>query len=283
MRVRQAWFPLMIIVCAAVFETYAGAQVQPCVAGGVSGMIGIGGARPNLPFSGVVKTSFEHKLADGNAIHAITRTRYARDSAGRTMEESAIGCVRGADGQMHERLMVNLNDPVARTNMSWQVGADDQPKVVRVFHQAALRTANASQVKRPELTPAQVEQQQKMMKAAQAQQAQTRKETVTEDLGVKDFHGVSAKGSRTTRTIPAGEEGNDQALVVITETWMSKELGGVVMAVRDDPRSGRTVTEYEDITRGEPDPSLFAVPAGYTVQEQPQTGIIGGVVMGFSN
>jgi hypothetical protein len=138
-------------------------------------------------------------------------------------------------------------------------------------------------VKRPELTPAQVEQQQKMMKAAQAQQALTRKETVTEDLGVKDFHGVSAKGLRTTRTIPAGEEGNDQPLVVITETWMSKELGGVVMAVRDDPRSGRTVTEYEDITRGEPDPSLFAVPAGYTVQEQPQTGMIGGVVMGFSN
>jgi hypothetical protein len=283
MRARQAWFPLVVMVCAAVFGSAAGAQIQPCVSAGVmmgGGMVGMGAARPNIPFSGVVKSSFEQKLADGNAIHRVTLTHQARDSAGRTMTEMAEGCVLGADGQKHERLSVSVNDPVARTSLNWQVGADDQPKVVHVFHQPELKAANSSQsAKRPEPTAAELEQQQKMMKAAQAQALLTRKETRTEDLGVKDFNGVSAQGSRTTRTIPAGEEGNDQPLVVVNETWRSKELGVVVMSIRDDPRTGRNVTEFEELTRGEPDPGLFAPPAGYTVQEQPQNGILSGMVM----
>jgi hypothetical protein len=287
MRARQAWFAVAGIAWAIAFGSAAGAQMQPCATGGMMGsvMIGIGGGRANIPFSGVVKSSFEQKLADGNAIHRVTRTRQARDSAGRTLTEMAEGCVLGADGQMHQRLSVTVDDPVARTNMNWQVGSDDQPKVVRVFHQPELRRANSSPpVKRPELTAAQLEQQQKMMKAAQAQQALTRKETVTEDLGVKDFHGVSAQGTRTTRTIPPGEEGNDQPLVVISETWRSKELGLTVMVIRDDPRTGRTVTEYDELTRGEPDPGLFAPPSGYTMQEQPQNGMISGLGMiGVSN
>jgi hypothetical protein len=221
-----------------------------------------------------MKSSFEQKLADGNAVHRVTRTRQARDSAGRTMTEMAQGCARGEDGQMHERLNISVNDPVARTNMNWQVGADDQPKVVHVFHQPDPRPVPS---KRPELSPAELERQQKMIKAAQAAQLQQRQENKTEDLGVKDFNGVSAQGTRMTRTIPAGEEGNDQPLVVINETWRSREMRLMVMAIRDDPRTGRTVTEYEELTRGEPDPGLFTPPAGYTVQDQPQNGMMGGI------
>jgi hypothetical protein len=264
-----------------VFGTYADAQFEPCVVGGTImgvGTIGPGLTRPNIPYSGVVKSTFEQKLVDGNAIHRTMTTHQARDSAGRTMTEMVSGCALGDDGHTRERLSVNVNDPVARTNMNWQVGADDLPKIVHVFHQPDLRSANGTPVKRRELTPAQLEQQQKMVKAAQAREAELRKETRTEDLGVRDFHGVSASGTRTTRTIPAGQEGNDQPLIVINETWRSKDLGMVMMTIREDPRTGRSVTEFEEFTRGEPDSSLFAPPAGYTVQDQPLGGgIIGGL------
>jgi hypothetical protein len=262
------------IAFAMVFGTCANSQVQPCGLVAMTGMIGAIG-RPNVPFSGVVKSSFEQKLGDGNAIHRVTLTRQARDSAGRTMTEMVLGCARDEDGQMHQRLNVNVNDPVAHTDSSWQVGVDDQPKVVHVFQQPV----NSSQAKRPVPTPEQLEQRQKMMKAAQTQQLQTRREMRTEDLGGKDFHGVSASGTRSTRTIPAGEEGNDQPLVVVNETWRSKELGVTVMLIRDDPRTGRYVTEFEELTRGEPDPSLFTPPTGYTVQER-QIGTVSGFVMG---
>ena len=108
---------------------------------------------------------------------------------------------------------------------------------------------------------------------------QQRTLTRTENLGIKDFNGIPAEGTRTTRTIPAGEEGNDQPLVVINETWRSKELGLTLMTIGEDPRRGRTTIEYEELNRGEPDPALFAPPAGYTVQEQRVNGMGGLGVM----
>jgi hypothetical protein len=244
--------------------------------GGV--MLSAGSGLKNAPFSAIVKSSFEQKLADGNAIHTVTRSHQAQDSAGRTMTEMAQGCVRGEDGQMHERLNVSVNDPVARTNMNWQVGDDMQPKMVHVYHQPEMPTRPVTPPPQP--SAEQLAQQQKMMQAARAQQALQQKENQTEDLGTRNFNGVLAHGTRTTRTIPAGEEGNDQPLVVINENWRAREMGLTVMAISDDPRRGRTVTEYEELTLGEPDPAVFAPPAGYTVQDRPETGILGGAVMG---
>jgi hypothetical protein len=37
------------------------------------------------------------------------------------------------------------------------------------------------------------------------------------------------------------------------------------MAVKDDPRIGRSTFEIEELTVGEPDASLFAPPAGYKI------------------
>ena len=55
---------------------------------------------------------------------------------------------------------------------------------------------------------------------------------------------------------------------VITETWDSPELKLRVMSKRSDPRSGENTTQILDINRAEPDPSLFTIPAGYTVVDE---------------
>ncbi len=54
-------------------------------------------------------------------------------------------------------------------------------------------------------------------------------------------------------------------------------MGLVVMQVDDDRRGGRTTTEYEELNRVEPDPALFAPPAGYTVRDQYPGGTPGVV------
>jgi len=235
-------------------------------------MMVVGAGNKNVvAFTGTLKTSFEQKLVDGNAIHTVKRSHQARDSAGRTMNEMPGGCMLGSDGQMHEIRNISVYDPVARTNSTWQIGNDNQPKVARVFHQP-------QPMKQPDPDPAELERRQKQMQAAQAQMQQQRKETRTESLGIKDFNGIAAEGTRITRTIPAGKEGNDQPLLVINETWRSKELGLTLMTISDDPRRGRTTTEYEELNRGEPDPALFSPPANYTVMEQPQGGL-GGIAL----
>ncbi len=251
------------ISVAMAFGVSADAQDNPCVSGSVShvGMMApIGGSlRTNFPFSGIVKTSFEQKLADGNVIRSVALARFARDSSGRTMTETHVGCMAGSDGQMHEIMTVNVYYPVAETRIDWQVGNDTLPKVAHVNQQPQI------QVRQPDPDPAELERRQKAMQAAQVRMQQQRSLIRTENLGIKDFNGFPAEGTRTTRTIPAGKEGNDQPLKVIHETWQSKELGLTLMSISDDPRRGRTTSEYEELNRAEPDHALFAPPAGYTM------------------
>jgi len=71
-----------------------------------------------------------------------------------------------------------------------------------------------------------------------------------------------------TRTIPSGAEGNSQPIVIVHESWYSEDLKMPVMVKTSDPRFGTTQTQLTNITRAEPDASLFQAPAGYTVSKE---------------
>lgn len=88
-------------------------------------------------------------------------------------------------------------------------------------------------------------------------------------LGTKDFDGVRAEGKSLSYSIPAGEIGNRNAIVVTTESWFSPELQATVYSRHSDPRSGETVYRMSAIKRSEPAASLFTVPEGYVVKENP--------------
>lgn len=90
---------------------------------------------------------------------------------------------------------------------------------------------------------------------------------LVEHLGMQTIEGVSAEGTRTTVTIPAGQIGNDQPIIIVTERWYSPELQVTVMNKRTDPRTGTTTYKLTNINRSEPSPTLFQVPDGYTVTE----------------
>ena len=89
----------------------------------------------------------------------------------------------------------------------------------------------------------------------------------TESLGTQTIEGVTAEGTRTTLTIPAGEIGNTLPLEIVDETWYSPELQITVMTRHRDPRSGETTYRLTNLSRSEPDRSLFEVPADYTVRD----------------
>ena len=91
---------------------------------------------------------------------------------------------------------------------------------------------------------------------------------VREELAPQNIEGVMANGTRTTTTIPAGEIGNAQEIKIVSEQWFSDELQVLVMTKHSDPRSGETIYRLANILRAEPDPSLFMVPADYTIQER---------------
>ena len=87
-----------------------------------------------------------------------------------------------------------------------------------------------------------------------------------EELGQQVIEGVTAKGTRTTTVIPAGAIGNELPISVTSEEWFSPDLKVLVTTKHADPRSGETTYRLTGITCGEPDPSLFELPAGVTIR-----------------
>jgi hypothetical protein len=93
--------------------------------------------------------------------------------------------------------------------------------------------------------------------------------TISQDsVGTQLINGVQAEGHRTIETIPAEAEGNDRPITVVSETWFSPELKLTVLNKRSDPRSGDTIVQMLNLSRAEPDPSLFTVPADYSMVDE---------------
>lgn len=88
-------------------------------------------------------------------------------------------------------------------------------------------------------------------------------------LPAKDMEGVKVHGERTTWTIEAGKIGNEKAIVQTREVWTAPELMLTVYSKDFDPRQGETVYRLTNIKTGEPQASLFKVPAGYDIRETP--------------
>ena len=91
---------------------------------------------------------------------------------------------------------------------------------------------------------------------------------ITEDLGSQHMRGVLVRGSRTSRTIPAGAQGNDRELTSAAETWFAPDLGLALLSKTSGPRSGDREMRVTSLQQSEPDPPMFQVPAGYTIIDQ---------------
>ena len=87
----------------------------------------------------------------------------------------------------------------------------------------------------------------------------------TESLGSKTIDGLTVQGTKTIRTIPVGQIGNDKPIVITREEWYSPDLQMVISSTRSDPRFGTTTFQLTNINRADPPQSLFMVPQDYTV------------------
>jgi hypothetical protein len=92
----------------------------------------------------------------------------------------------------------------------------------------------------------------------------------TEELGTETMEGMLVTGVRTTRTIPAGEIGNERAMTIVTEVWTSPDLKTVIYSKRTDPRMGEQTFRLTNVVRAEPGASLFIVPADFKIVDGQQ-------------
>jgi hypothetical protein len=215
--------------------------------GGVHGGKVVKGA----PFSAVATSETTQTLADGNHINRKTQTNLYRDSLGRFRKEvtlTAIGPL-ATSGQPHS--FIEISDPVAGTNYV----LEPEQKVARQM------PGTIGMQLRTKVGPGGANVFYRNFKESRETEAKT------ESLGVESVGGVNAEGTRTTLTIAAGEIGNEKPITIVSERWYSPDMQIDVKSTHSDPRFGNTTYTLTNIQRTEPAATLFAVPAGYTIEQ----------------
>jgi len=221
------------------------------------GMPGIGRTITGAPYSGVEVRDHQQVLANGNVITNHTTSNVARDGSGRVRVESTLPAHGPAGTGATPTTIVNIHDPVAGVMRTLNPQSKTAHEVT--IHPGPGRGGNGNPAGRPQgRGPGNGT-------AAATRTPHTDPNTVTENLPMQTINGVQATGTRVTRNIPAGQFGNAQAIQIVHETWISADLKIPVMVKISDPRSGTTTTQLTNITRAEPDPSLFQTPSDYTV------------------
>jgi hypothetical protein len=214
--------------------------------GGFHGQVTTG-----APFSATRTITHNQTLTDGTIITHTETIKEARDSQGRVYTERLPQPPTGGEGPL-SRSMVRIFDPVGHTAITYS----PESKQANVLH---LPSAGQFRGARGPDANEGVER----FHGNRNLPAPT-----VESLGSKTINGVTTEGTRTTRVIPAGAQGNDKPITVTHESWVSSDLKVEVMRVDTDPRMGTTTMELNGISRDEPAATLFQAPAGYTVNER---------------
>ena len=209
-------------------------------------------------------------LADGTRI---TRKmpgqnqKMYRDFAGRTRTERPMfpGIPPNAPNPYRDVVVAIIYDPVAgfRYTLDPVNHVAHRQKVQSSAQQASRNLASAP-ASPPRAAPVQASS------AVPPPNGDGRlRRTISQDsVGTQLINGVQAEGHRTIETIPPDAEGNDRPITVVSETWFSPELKLTVLSKRSDPRSGESTVQMLNLSRAEPDPSLFTVPGDYSIVDE---------------
>ena len=241
------------------------------------------------PFSAEAVSESVQILADGNKISRSYTTKMFRDSEGRFRREggggsgfafstnsaaTTISAVGGFGGGFQDT--VSIFDPVANVRyiltpssktarrVNLVAGA---PEGAVIVNGQALSPAMRMQVERDAGQRSQVIVLPSLAITTIGENGSERgggdSNIRSESLGTRDFDGVAAEGTRTVTMIPAGAIGNERPIEMVYERWYSKELQLIVYSRHSDPRFGEQTYRLINLSRGEPDRSLFNVPSEY--------------------
>jgi len=234
------------------------------------------------PYSATITNESIQTLADGNRLVQTSTGTTARDSQGRTRQDTVLPAIGNLSAANAPHLIF-IHDPVAQTSYTLNL-TDKTAQKMPALPPLAGSTAGVAgatvsmrvvEGNGPALPPPDA---MLTTMAAPAPGVFLEKHLFTsaqdegnsEDLGSQTMEGVIVNGVRTTHTIPAGQIGNDRPITIVTEVWTSPDLKTVVYSKRSDPRMGEQTFRLTSIVRTEPNASLFTVPADFKIVDGPQ-------------
>ena len=202
------------------------------------------------PFTATAVGESNRTLPDGTKISQKVQTNLYRDAQGRVRRETTLPAIGALAAGGAPKSLVFIHDPVAGTGYILDAAK-------KVAHKLPQHHKNGAGSVEPSKGPKNWD--------GHPGKANVSKES----LGTQTINGVVAEGTRYTRTIPAGEMGNDKPLTIVNEEWYSPDLQIIVQSKRSDPFVGESTYNVTNIQRSAPPATLFTVPSDYTVKDAP--------------
>ena len=230
------------------------------------------------PYSATVTTEFKRTLSDGTVIDRTTTSMIARDGMGRTRREMTMMAVGPFAASGAPPTVVMINDPVAhkhyvlnpKDKTARELGAGPRMGGFGGGRDGGHGGDNARDGggrgfagRGPDGHDGGHAGGPGGHDGGGRGGMRGGDQATTVSLGTQMIEGVSAEGTRTTSTIPAGAMGNQQPIMITFERWYSPDLLTDVKTVRSNPFEGTTTYMLTNLKRGEPDASLFTVPSDY--------------------
>jgi len=261
---------MMMMVCAAAVTAAAAAQAnqEPFRVATFETYVPLEAkAVKDAPYSAEIVIDRTQTLADGNRIVEHSTGRVFRDRDGR---------VRREDDRHESSPTISIVDPVAGTSyfldpekhIAWRTPTPSGLVTEKLQALEALRRqGNMAGQFRVERMGGAAGTEAGGVRFEVRRMNGEREQRTDEQLPGRMIEGVQADGHRVTTTIPAGAIGNELPIVVTSEEWKSPQLQVLVLTERKDPRFGDTSYRLLNVTRTDPDASLFQVPADYTIKD----------------
>jgi hypothetical protein len=236
------------------------------------------------PYSADTTTTVTRTLGDGTRIEQSVKAKIYRDSAGRVRREQAIIGVSALDPASESSMVISIVDPVAGANIFLYPNAKEARRIVLRGPLGVAPPApppppppppppeGAGAADSSPLIDAKVAAARAQLAARAAEVSKAIAERgagPVESLGTRQIDGLTAVGTRTKTTIPAGQIGNDRPIDITDEQWKSTDLQVIVLSRHHDPQTGDVEFRMTNISRGEPPAYLFTVPADYKLVSTP--------------
>jgi hypothetical protein len=237
------------------------------------------------PYSAEAITDVVQTLVDGNRIVRQNKAQISRDGNGRTRREEGFAMfgplVNGPRG--NELRNVQISDPTTGTMVMLDLQSRTAhrmpaPRLMLRNKIAGVNPTGGVNVDKlnvekfemavpppPPPPPPPGAMGGVMFHRVEAIAGMHAEKPVVESLGTQFMEGIAVEGTRTTLTIAAGQIGNEQPINIVSERWFSSDLNVLVMSRQSDPRFGETTYRLTNITRAEPSPQLFEIPADFTI------------------
>jgi hypothetical protein len=247
-----------------------------------SGLDSSSGPVLGAPYSATITNESIQTLADGNRLVQTSTGTTARDSQGRTRQDTVLPAIGNLSAANAPHLIF-IHDPVAQTSYTLNLTEKTAQKmpalpplvggtagVAGATFSMRVIEGNGALLPPPDAMPTTMAAPAPGVFLEKHLIASEQEAGSTEELGSQTMEGVLVNGVRTTHTIPAGQIGNDRPITIVTEVWTSPDLKTVIYSKRSDPRMGEQTFRLTNIVRSEPSPSLFTVPADFKIVDGPQ-------------